>query len=79
MQSSQKNGGAISIGTGAITFIQVSQGFYAAGNGLALTGNALGISAPVSIANGGTGTTFMVGSRFLASAAGGGSVAEVNP
>jgi hypothetical protein len=61
MQSSQKNGGAISIGAGPITFVQVSQGFYTAGNGLALSGNALGISAPISVANGGTGTIFLGG------------------
>ena len=80
MQSSQKNGGAISIGTGPITFIQVSQGFYTAGNGLALTGNSLGISAPVSVANGGTGlTSYGANSVIISNTAGTALTYVANP
>lgn len=47
--------GTITFGTTAITFVQVSDAtLYTAGNGLTLTGTEFSLSAPVSIANGGT-------------------------
>jgi len=48
----------IVFGTTAISFVQVSSAqIYSAGNGLTLTGTQFSLSAPVSIANGGTGQT----------------------
>lgn len=50
--------GTITFGTTAITFVQVSSAqIYSAGNGLTLTGTTFSLSAPVSIANGGTNAT----------------------
>lgn len=48
--------GAITFGTTAITFAQVSSAqVYSAGNGLTLTGTQFALSTPVSAANGGVG------------------------
>jgi len=50
--------GTITFGTTAINFVQISDTqIYSAGNGLTLTGTTFSLSAPVSIANGGTGQT----------------------
>ncbi len=50
--------GVITFGTTAITFAQISSAqIYSAGNGLTLTGTTFSLSAPVSIANGGTNAT----------------------
>jgi len=52
----------IVFGTTAITFVQVSSAqIYSAGNGLTLTGTQFSLSAPVSIANGGTSATTAAG------------------
>jgi hypothetical protein len=55
--------GTITFGTTAITFVQVSSAqIYSAGNGLTLSGTQFSLTAPVVIANGGTGlTTFTAG------------------
>lgn len=50
--------GPFTVGTTAITWTQFSgAGEVVAGSGLSKTGNTLSIAAPVSIANGGTGST----------------------
>jgi hypothetical protein len=52
----------IVFGTTAISFVQVSSAqIYSAGNGLTLTGTQFSLSAPVSIANGGTSATTAAG------------------
>jgi hypothetical protein len=50
--------GVITFGTTAITFAQISSSqVYSAGTGLTLTGTQFSLTAPVVIANGGTGLT----------------------
>jgi hypothetical protein len=54
--------GVITFGTTNITFAQISSAqIYTAGNGLTLTGTQFSLSAPVSIANGGTSATTAAG------------------
>jgi hypothetical protein len=50
--------GVITFGTTAITFAQISSSqVYSAGTGLTLTGTQFSLTAPVVVANGGTGLT----------------------
>jgi hypothetical protein len=50
--------GTITFGTTAITFAQISSAqVYSAGTGLTLTGTQFSLTAPVVVANGGTGLT----------------------
>jgi hypothetical protein len=50
--------GTITFGTTAITFAQISSSqVYSAGTGLTLTGTQFSLTAPVVVANGGTGLT----------------------
>ena len=50
--------GTITFGTTAINFVQVaSTQIYSAGNGLTLTNLTFSLTAPVSVANGGTALT----------------------
>lgn len=54
--------GAITFGTTAINFVQVSsEQIYSAGNGLTLTNTTFALDTPVSVPNGGSGATTLTG------------------
>ena len=56
--------GVITFGTTDITFVQISSAqIYSVGTGLTLTGTQFSLTTPVTVANGGTGSTTASGAR----------------
>jgi hypothetical protein len=63
---SQQTASPLTIGSSALVFTQFSgSGTYTAGTGLQLTGNTFSLITPVSVANGGTGSSTLGGANTV--------------